>query len=89
MKRGDNLFSSGLSLGLVTMFLFLACVKDRNFGAPKINCIENIEANSTYSEVKNLYVDETIQIQEDLILEGYVISSDKEGNFFSVLHFQD
>lgn len=49
----------------------------------------NLVANTGYTEVKNLYVDETIQIQEDLIIEGFVSSSDQAGNFFSVLHFQD
>jgi len=33
--------------------------------------------------------DDVIQIQEDLKLEGYVISSDQAGNFFGVLYLQD
>ena len=65
------------------------CVKNRDFDAPKSNCTSNLIANATYAEVKGLYLNETLQIQEDLIIEGYVISSDKAGNFFSVLHFQD
>ncbi len=66
-----------------------SCVKDKNFDAPESNCTEALTANATYSEIKNLYVDQTLQIQEDLIIEGYVVSSDEAGNFFSVLHIQD
>ncbi len=87
--------SSSTSNGAIVVLLFLdmvllfSCVKDRNFDQPESSCTDILVANTTYEEVKNLYEDETIQIQEDLIIEGYVISSDKEGNFFSVLYFQD
>ena len=77
------------SVGLVVLVFLFGCVKDRNFDAPQGNCIRNIVANTTYAEVKNLYAGQTLQIQQDLIIEGYVVSSDKAGNFFSVLHFQD
>ena len=74
------------SLGIV---LILACTKDRNFDPPPNSCTSELTVNATYTQVKNLYVDETVKIQEDLVIEGYVISSDEAGNFFSVLHFQD
>jgi len=69
--------------------ILCACIKDRNFVSPKDSCAIDLIASASYAEVKNLYVDETIQIQQDLIIEGYVISSDRAGNFFNVLHFQD
>ena len=74
---------------LGTALFFAACVKDRNFGAPENNCSQNLEANVSFSEVKSLYQGELLQIQEDWVIEGYVVSSDRAGNFFSVLHFQD
>lgn len=77
------------SVVLAIVIFLVGCVKDRNFDAPNKNCTENLMANVTYAEVKNLYSGQTLQIQEDLVIEGYVISSDKAGNFFSVLHFQD
>ncbi|QLG45569.1 DUF5689 domain-containing protein [Costertonia aggregata] len=80
---------SKIIFGLLAIITIYACVKDRNFDAPKQSCVSEIVANATFAEVKNLYTDETVQIQEDLIIEGYVVSSDKAGNFFSVLHFQD
>ena len=54
--------------GLLITFLgiaILSCVKDRNFERPENLCATDLVANTTYAEIKNLYVDETIQIQED------------------------
>lgn len=78
-----------LCIAVICMTVLSGCVKNRDFEPPTLECAEGIQPNSSYSDIKNLYVDETIQIQEDLVIEGYVISSDKEGNFFSVIHFQD
>jgi len=74
---------------LLSLLFLFACVKDRDFNSPQNNQLSKLEANVTYSEVKNRFQEETFQIQEDLIIEGYVGSSDDMGNFFSVLHFQD
>ncbi|WP_252730098.1 DUF5689 domain-containing protein [Zobellia uliginosa] len=68
---------------------FYSCVKSRSYDVPPDNCVSGLVANTTYTEVKNLYKGNTFQIQDDLIIEGYVISSDSDGNFFSVLYFQD
>lgn len=75
-----------LLLGLGMLY---ACVKDTNFKSPVINCTTDLVGNISYGEVKNLYKGETMQIFKDLILEGYIISSDQMGNFFGVLHVQD
>ncbi|MEO9894315.1 DUF5689 domain-containing protein [Aurantibacter sp.] len=78
-----------ISSSLIVLLLIISgCVKSREF-KPIENTCSSIVANAIYSDVKNLYVDEAVQIQEDLVIEGYVISSDAAGNFFSVLHFQD
>ncbi|NJB71235.1 hypothetical protein GGR42_001697 [Saonia flava] len=69
--------------------ILVSCVKDKTFDAPELSCIIDLQANTTFSNIKNLYVDELIQIHEDLIIEGYVISSDKAGNIFGTLHIQD
>lgn len=77
-------------VGFLCLWLLVSCVNDRNFDSPQSPCdAEVMVNNSTYAEVKALYVNETLQIQKDLIIEGYVVSSDEVGNFFSVLHFQD
>ena len=74
---------------LILCLMIVSCVKDRSFDAPESSCANNLQPNITFSELKSLYVDEMIQIHEDLIIEGYVISSDKAGNFFGTLHIQD
>ena len=76
-----------LILGVLT--LFSSCVKTKDFDPPENQCNSDLIPNATSQDVKNLYVDGTIEIQEDLVLEGFVISSDKDGNFFGNLHFQD
>ncbi|NKI31462.1 DUF5689 domain-containing protein [Croceivirga thetidis] len=73
---------------LVILSLF-GCVNDNDFDPIETTCEANLQANATFDQVKNLYQGDILQIQEDWIIEGYVVSSDKAGNFFSVLHFQD
>ena len=69
---------------LFCLIILSACIKSRTFESPESFCISEFIANTTYAEVKALYIDETIQIQENLIIEGYVISSDEQGNFFRI-----
>lgn len=74
---------------LLLSFVLAGCVNNRDFEALNASCTTELQANSSFSDIKALYMGETIQIQEDLIIEGYVVSSDVTGNFFGVLHFQD
>lgn len=78
-----------LILSLLSLLGVLACVKDRDFDLPKKTCSADMVANTTFAEIKAMYSEGVLQIQDDLIIEGFVISSDKAGNFFSSLHFQD
>ncbi len=78
-----------LSPVLGLLLLCMACVKDRDFDSSTENCTDDLVPNATFGQVKALYNGELLQIQEDWIIEGYVVSSDRAGNFFSVLHFQD
>ena len=79
-----------IKLVLITLFLLnVSCVKNTAFEKISNSCSSNLVANTSFTVLKELYQGELIQIQEDLIIEGYVISSDKAGNFFNVLHFQD
>lgn len=65
------------------------CVNGRNFDALESSCETQLKANTTYAQLKELYKGETLQIQEDLVIEGYINSSDSTGNFFGVLYFQN
>lgn len=76
-------------LFLINLFLVFSCVRNSNFDVPESNCSDSLVANTTFAEVKNLYVNGVRQIHQDLIIEGYVISSDKAGNFFGSLHIQE
>ncbi len=75
--------------GLLLLIIVTGCVNNRDFDALLPACSSDLQANASFAEVKALYLEETVKIQEDLIIEGYVISSDAVGNFFGVLHFQD
>ncbi|RRQ50852.1 lamin tail domain-containing protein [Maribacter algicola] len=69
--------------------MFLACVKSKDFQELQPSCETDLIANISIQELKDYYQGETIQILEDWVIEGYVISSDTENNFFSVLYFQN
>ncbi|TDT41952.1 lamin tail-like protein [Maribacter spongiicola] len=85
MKIKSNIFYSMIAITL----MLSSCVKDKEFDAPDLECSNAEFTFITISELKNIYNGETIQIQEDLVIKGYVISSDKEGNFFNTIYFQD
>lgn len=76
-------------VALMALCLLMACVKDKDFKVPESNCSSDLSANITMTALKALYVDEILQIQEDWVIEGYVVSSDVAGNFFGTLHMQD
>lgn len=74
---------------LFSLILVASCVGSADFDVPKEQCDANLEPNLTFAELDSLVGDEVMQIHDDLVLEGYVISSDKAGNFFNVLYLQD
>ena len=76
-------------LSLIAILILNSCVENRDFATIESACSNTLIANASFAQVKELYNGELLQIQEDLVIEGYVISSDEAGNFFSVLHFQD
>ncbi|WP_420401179.1 DUF5689 domain-containing protein [Flagellimonas sp.] len=66
-----------------------ACVPNSDFNAPQPNCDNILAANTTFQELEEMYSGDAFRIQEDLIIEGYVISSDEAGNFFNEVYLQD
>lgn len=70
-------------------FFIFGCVKDPDFKNPETHCNDQFIANRTFIEIKNLFDGEVLQIQQDLVIEGYIVSSDQAGNFFSTIHIQD
>ncbi|GAL69668.1 DUF5689 domain-containing protein [Jejuia pallidilutea] len=92
MKKTNNF--------LITMLVafVLSCVGDDNFGVPNITN-ENpdipVEKITTFKAIKSLYEqainggNTTVVVRDDIYIEGYVISSDKAGNFFEELIIQN
>ncbi|MEP2238024.1 MAG: DUF5689 domain-containing protein, partial [Maribacter sp.] len=74
---------------MTSVIMLFSCVKNREFDTPELSCSDSEFSFISISELKSLYNGETMQIHEDLFVRGYVISSDKEGNFFNTVHFQD
>lgn len=71
---------------LTTIF---GCVNNSDFDVPKHDCNPDIISTISFQELDAYFEGETIQIQEELVIEGYVISSDEKGNFYNVLFIQD
>ncbi|SHI68739.1 Lamin Tail Domain [Arenibacter nanhaiticus] len=88
MKR-RNIIPFRMLLFLFGLCVLWACVKDSNFKTPQKACEAVLQANTSFDELKAMYTDGVIQIQDDLVIEGFVNSSDLASNFFGTLHFQD
>ena len=71
--------------------MYLSCVKDDGFSTPKVACVEpEITATNTISQVKDMYTfGGATKIETDVIIKGYVVSSDKSGNIYKSLSIQD
>jgi len=71
--------------------LLNSCVNDNSdFQTPKISCQEpNITTTNTLLELKANAVGNIHQITDDIIVSGYVVSSDEQGNFFSSISIQN
>lgn len=77
-------------LALALLIAFTGCVK-RDFDEPDNGgCVdEELVANITIAALKELYNYTPLQITEDFIIEGVVISNDEDGNFYKELVIQD
>jgi len=69
--------------------IIVCCVPNTHVEAPQTSCDKALSANITFLELEEMYSGETFQINEDLMVEGYVISSDRAGNFFNEVYLQD
>lgn len=95
MKTNTN----KIALTFIGMLLiFMSCVQDDDYGIPNISNEEPDISNQqivTFKAIKSLYEqavnggNETAFIFDDVYIEGYVVSSDKAGNFFEELIIQN
>ncbi len=78
---------------LVVLGLSLnSCVK-QNFDVPPSNCdtLDTIQPNITIKDLKAMLpsYQDTMRITQDLVICGYVVSTDQYGNFYKELVIQD
>ncbi|MBI9040953.1 DUF5689 domain-containing protein [Lutibacter sp.] len=71
--------------------VFAGCVKDQDFSTPNVDCDEPLlQVTNTISQVKDMYTfGGATVIENDVIIEGYVVSSDKSGNIYKSISIQD
>ena len=75
----------------VALFLLVintGCVHDDDYSTAPIVC-QDLTPTTTIAQLKALYSGNTKQITEDLVLVGYVSSSDETGNIYKTLYIQD
>ncbi|WP_203256276.1 DUF5689 domain-containing protein [Hyunsoonleella ulvae] len=92
MKKFNNLL-----MGMLVL-LGWCCVQDDDFNVPNIATEDPdipVEKITTFKAMQSLYEqavnggNSTVMIEDDVYIEGYVVSSDKGGNFFEELIIQN
>ncbi len=87
-------FTAVLSCMIVSLFVAQSCVKDDDYAIPPIECVK-VQSNITISdllkkvETGSLKLADDGTIADDLIVEGFVITSDETGNIYKTISFQD
>jgi len=82
---------------IVAVFLFVgiftACVQDDDYSIPVVGEVEpNVTVTTTFALVNAMYTGSIVTFNDqgsDLVIEGYVISSDRTGNFYKSIFIQD
>jgi len=104
MKK-TKIISIIILLSIVSQLIFIACVGKNDFSVPEIGEAENNRLTAildsvatrnnwnfiSISDLKNQYTSGTdaFQITSNLVMKGYVVSSDKTGNYFREFYIQD
>lgn len=73
----------------LTVFL-TSCVQDDVYSTPDLQgkC-QDLTPTKTIAEVKAAFANNTATITDDIIIEGYVSSSDESGNVYKTIYLQD
>lgn len=76
---------------LVAATTLSSCVDKDEWGTPNITCTNKFDAaNTTLADVKAMAPSSGYKlIETDVIFDGYVVSSDENGNFYKTISFQD
>lgn len=76
-------------VALLAIFSIVSCVHDDDYDVPAVVCDEDLTPTTTLSDLKAMYTGSEIEITDDLVIEGYVVSSDEAGNIYKTLYIQD
>lgn len=75
-----------ISLG----WLLFSCLSDQDYTIPNYTCQEPaLSGNKEITAIKKVTSKTPTQYQADDIIEGYVVSSDEEGNFYKSISIQN
>lgn len=78
------------ALVVITSLIIASCVKDSNFSTPNVACIEQtLTVTNTLGQIKDMYAFGGTQFETDIVIEGYVVSSDQSGNIYKSLSIQN
>jgi len=67
-----------------------SCVNGNDHSVPIVNCEEPLlQVTNTIGQIKEMASFGIIEFTEDIIIEGYVVSSDKLGNIYKSIFIQD
>ncbi|MDV7186372.1 DUF5689 domain-containing protein [Lutibacter sp. TH_r2] len=78
------------ALLIIIALMAISCVKDSDFSTPNVECVEqSLTVTNTLSQIKDMYAFGGTQFETDIIIEGYVVSSDQSGNIYKSLSIQD
>ncbi|WP_428743671.1 DUF5689 domain-containing protein [Tenacibaculum sp.] len=82
-----------INLYKIFAILFIAisasCVDNNDFELPTIGSDKEYTNLKSLSEIIALYNGDVVEFNDDITISGYVISDDREGNFYKTLVIQD
>ncbi|WBX70993.1 DUF5689 domain-containing protein [Tenacibaculum retecalamus] len=85
--KTKNIFKFGTILFI--LFSFSACVEDGDFTIPTLGDDKEYATIKPLTEIADLYQGSLVDFEEDITTFGYVVSNDKEGNFYKSIIIQD
>ena len=75
---------------LLTVLLTNSCVDSNDYSAPIVNCEAPVlQVTNTIGQIKEMAGFGIVEFTEDIIIEGYVVSSDESGNIYKSIFIQD
>jgi len=84
-------FSKNFIFFFVITILLFSCVDDNSdFATPQVSCVEpQIKVTNTLADLKAQAVGNIHQVKDSMVVAGYVISSDEQGNFYASISIQN